>query len=255
MPKQVVARISRQLRHRVKTFLGTRPGLYFPIFRNREGYGDLLVSADTDICIEGFPRSANSFATGAFQYAQPESVHIAHHTHVAANAMRACELQIPTVVLIRNPVDAIISNISLAKEVQLVEKGKEPDASNLIGFRRQLTAWCAFYEALCPFQSHFVLAPFEEVVEDMGRVIDRANKRFRKTFAAFEHTEKNAEAVHDQLGYHAGPNKRRKAIKQSTQDEFGRALHASSRLQQHVDQARDLRRSLLTESASQIPGT
>lgn len=224
MIKKVVARTSRQLRHRVKTFLGTRPGLYFPVFRNRGGYDDLLVQESTDICIEGFPRSANSFAAGAFEHAQANEVKIAHHTHVAANAMQACNLGVPTIVLIRNPVDAVISNVSLAKEVHLVEHGKLLGEDELIGFRPQISAWTAFYSALKPYQEAFVTAPFSRVIRDMGAVIRATNAYFGTSFTAFQHSEENAARVHQSRGYHAGPNERRASIKERTRTSFDQTL-------------------------------
>jgi len=113
------------LRRRVKTFVGARPRLFFPLFRPRPAFDDLLVTESTDVCIEGFPRSANSFTVGAFRHAQPEPVQVAHHTHVPANAMRACAWRIPTVALVRSPYDAIVSRIALGKEVQCVEHDAE----------------------------------------------------------------------------------------------------------------------------------
>ena len=55
----------------------------------------------TDICIDGYPRSANSFTVRMFRKANPEAV-IAHHTHSVANIKKAIECGIPVVVLIRN---------------------------------------------------------------------------------------------------------------------------------------------------------
>jgi hypothetical protein len=62
-------RFATQLRYRAKQFIGRHPWLYQAVFQNRAGYEDLLVNDETDICIEGFPRSANSFAVGAFEQA------------------------------------------------------------------------------------------------------------------------------------------------------------------------------------------
>jgi len=72
------------LRHRAKYWLGRRPRLYHWTYRLRDGYADRLVTDATDLCVEGFPRSANSFAVGAFEHAQPEPLSIAHHNHVPA---------------------------------------------------------------------------------------------------------------------------------------------------------------------------
>ena len=121
----------KQLRFRLKTFLGTRPRLYFPFFRVKNGHSDLLVDETTDLCVEGFPRSANSFTVSAIQSAQPQSLSVAHHTHVPANAIRATRLRIPTLILIRNPGDAIISWTALryqSKNVSVNDAAGSPQS-------------------------------------------------------------------------------------------------------------------------------
>ena len=62
---QSLARWIRILRFRLKTFLGTRPALYFPVYCYRTGHTNLLVDSTSDLCVEGFPRSANSFTVNA----------------------------------------------------------------------------------------------------------------------------------------------------------------------------------------------
>ena len=41
----------------------------------------MLYSKETELVIEGFPRSANTFAVLAFDYAQPDDVKLAHQLH------------------------------------------------------------------------------------------------------------------------------------------------------------------------------
>ncbi|WP_176521814.1 hypothetical protein [Longimonas halophila] len=237
----------RILRHHLKTFLGTRPALYFPIFRRRSGYDALLVDQDTDICIEGFPRSANSFAAGAFEAAQSHNIRLAHHTHVAANAMRACERGIPAIVLIRDPRDAIVSNIALAHEVRLVETGAVPE--QISGFGRQLEAWQAFYDALKPHEDQFVTAPFKQVIEDFGAVIQAVNVRFDTDFDVFNHTKEAADAIHAGRGYHAGPNQRRGEIKERVRTAFEEELKSDKRLRRTLEHARETHAAYLTRAS------
>ena len=61
----------------------------------------------TRICIEGYPRSANTFAGRLFHLANP--VPIAHHTHLINNVKLALGYGIPVLILIRDPADAIAS--------------------------------------------------------------------------------------------------------------------------------------------------
>jgi hypothetical protein len=141
--------------------------LFFPIHRRRSGYKSLLVSEKTDICIEGYPRSANSFAVGAFQHAQKHPVRVAHHTHIPANVMRACERGIPTLVLIRDPTDAVVSHVALSKQTQLQGSEKENPVQK-IPYKARLRAWMRFYRSLQPYRDRLVAATMDAVLETWG---------------------------------------------------------------------------------------
>ena len=232
-------RWTHTLRHRAKTFIGARPWLFFPIFRRRSTFDDLLVTRETDICIEGFPRSANSFAVGAFEHAQSEPIRIAHHTHVPANAMRACEWDIPTLVLIRDPYDAIVSGTALSKQIQEEEHGVDTPIQR-VPFHFKLSSWHTFYRSLLPYHNKFLSAALGTVVEDMGTVIDRINERFGTEFDRFEHTPETVEEVHSGRGYHAGPSQRRADLKQETQADFDEHLEAGTALQRTLKRAKAL---------------
>jgi hypothetical protein len=67
------------------------------------------VDRRTQIVIEGFPRSGNTFAVAAFQQAQRESVRVAHHLHMPAQVIRAAQWSIPIFLLARKPTDAALS--------------------------------------------------------------------------------------------------------------------------------------------------
>ena len=52
---------------------------YLQLARRRKGRA--VVGPDTELVIEGFPRTANTFAVFAFQTAQARPVRVAHHLH------------------------------------------------------------------------------------------------------------------------------------------------------------------------------
>jgi len=231
----------RTARRWAKTVVGARPTLFFPLFRPRSAFDDLLVTRTTDLCIEGFPRSANSFAVQAIRHAQPHPIEIAHHTHVPANAMRACEWDIPTVVLVRAPDDAIVSRIALDKEGQLVEQGANTPRQR-VAFPAWLHAWRSFYRALVPYreQGRLIVAPFPAVIQDMGHVIEQVNAHFGTTFVPFDHTDEAVAAVRAGQGYHAGPSDRRERLKAETRTDLDRALRADRSLERRMDAAKQL---------------
>jgi hypothetical protein len=56
------------------------------------------VSRTTEIVIEGYPRSGNTFAVVAFRLAQGREIEIAHHLHAAAQIKRAARLDVPAFI-------------------------------------------------------------------------------------------------------------------------------------------------------------
>jgi hypothetical protein len=210
----------------VRTFVGARPGLYFPMQWLRGGtHRERLVDGATNLCVEGFPRSANSFAVGAIEAAQDASINIAHHAHVPAPAMRACRLGIPTLILIRDPVEAVISLRGLSYQTD--RRAGRPLRDD-VPFASKLEAWMTFYDCLAPFRDQFVVAPFEVVVRDMGAVIKALNAAFGLTLTPFDHTESNVQALREQYGYHALPSDERAALKQRARHEFEAEVEGDS---------------------------
>ncbi|MBW2123995.1 MAG: hypothetical protein JRH07_19420 [Deltaproteobacteria bacterium] len=135
---------------------------------------------DTEIVIEGYPRSANTFAVAAFLLAQGRPARIAHHLHVPAQVIQAVRWGIPTVVLIRRPEDAVLSRLV-----------RRPNLSAETALRDYI----AFYRTIAPYREGFVVAPFDEVINNFGQVVARVNGRFGTAFVPFEHTEENIRRV------------------------------------------------------------
>src|SRR5215207_3292428 len=159
---------------------GSHPAGYFSLYRLLRTRKDLTraVTPDTQVVIEGFPRSGNSFARRAFIMAQGEAfdvTRIAHHLHVPAQVVRAARLQIPTLVLIRRPKDAVLSLVI-----------RDP-----ISVDQALRYYVSFYETSEKYRDAYVLGLFEEVTEDFGQVIKRMNDKFGTTFSLFRHDEEN----------------------------------------------------------------
>jgi len=212
-----VHRTAATLRYRAKHWLGRRPRLYHWTYRLRGGYADRLVTDATDLCVEGFPRSANSFAVGAIEHAQADPLRIAHHNHVPAPILRAVDRSIPTIVLLRDPVEAVISNRGLQLQIGAIEGGPTPPH---VPYTTQLRAWHRFYEAVWRVRDRVVVAPFEVVTDDVGRIVDAVNDRFGTDLARFEHTDEHVRAVRERRGYHALPSEQRDELKIQARTRF-----------------------------------
>ena len=182
IPSPIVSAV-RRLRHNLITVpLSTHPLLFFPVLRIYILFSGVthsrIVSKNTDIVIDGFPRSANTFATRAFEVSQSRPVKIAHHVHAAAQIIAAAKRGIPTLVLIRQPDEAVKSYLVRHPYLKTVDVLKE---------------YLQFYESIRTLRNSYVVATFGQVTTDFGTVIRRVNEKFGKDFDEFDHTEENVE--------------------------------------------------------------
>lgn len=162
-----------RLRWEARTLAGRSPLLSSLLVRN-SGYP---VRDDTDIVIEGFPRTGNTFAVVAFLMAQePDEVRVAHHTHVPATLLAAVRRGLPAVALVREPREACLS---FAVRLPSLTLGQA------------LRSYAAFYSPLLPHRGRLVVAPFEQVTADLGPIIRTVNARFGTSFVELEHTQAN----------------------------------------------------------------
>lgn len=171
------------VRFHMHSYLGQWQFSFF-IYKLFNLYQEYVVTYDTDLMIEGYPRTASSFCYHAFHLMQKCEMSVAYHLHSPAHVLRAIKMQVPTVVLIRDPRDAVASSFV-----------REPYMS--IGVL--LTRYWIFYRTLLPFRHRFVVADFAEVTTDFGSVIDRINDKYNANFLRFEHTAENLRRVSDEL--------------------------------------------------------
>ena len=74
---------------RTRLYAGKHPLFFFGAYSPRRKYRGLLVDGGTQMVIEGFPRSGNTFAVFAFRHAQRRDIRVAHHLHAPAQVIRA----------------------------------------------------------------------------------------------------------------------------------------------------------------------
>lgn len=164
----------RRARHTVRTRATEHPALYLPFARRKyPGPSPEVLGAKTELVIDGYTRSASTFAVYALQLAQERPVRLAHHLHAPAQLIAAARKEIPALLLIREPRGAILS--------QLV---REPG----VAMRDALVAYVRFHECLLAYQDRLVVGEFETVTGDFGSVIRRLNQRFGLTLTEFAHT-------------------------------------------------------------------
>ena len=171
----------KTIRRRAQIYVGKYPAVFSGLYRLKGE--DRVVRPMTQLVIEGYPRSANTFAVWAFRQAQHEEVHLAHHLHHPAQVIQAARWKVPTIVLIREPKDAVISWVV-----------RDPQPADLA-----LRHYVSFYETVAKYRDAYVLGSFEEVTGDYGIVIERLNDKFGTNFSVFHHTDENVKKVFSRI--------------------------------------------------------
>lgn len=168
------ARRPRRIRHRVRTLASEHPGVYLRFARRKyAGPSPRVIDAGTALVIDGYTRSASTFAVYAFQLAQPSPVHVAHHLHAAAQLIEAARRSVPTLLVVREPRGAILSQVVREPDVDLLDA--------MYAYRR-------FHESLMAYRAAFCIADFGEITSDFGSVTRRLNEKYGTSFGVFSGT-------------------------------------------------------------------
>jgi len=173
----------QRLRHHVVAFLRRQPVVFPLLLRFRRGRRELLASPTTDLVIDGYMRSANTFAYHAFRRGNPDAV-VAHHLHSTLQFTRAARFGVPALLLVRSPDDAVASAVVQA-----------PTLSTSVALRE----WTAFYRSVWPFRDQYVIGRFDEVTNEFSSVIRRVNDAFGAAFVEYESSEQSDAQVFDTI--------------------------------------------------------
>lgn len=149
-----------------------------------ERYRRLGVHRDTELVIEGYPRSANSFAALAIIESQHRPVAAAHHLHALSQIKLGVRRGLPVLVLIREPKAAALS-LTIRAELPSVVWALEE--------------YLDFYRGVEQLLERVVVVDYEEVVTDMGAATRRLNARFGTCFDEFRHTDENVAKIYNRL--------------------------------------------------------
>jgi hypothetical protein len=128
-----------------------------------------FVDRHTDIVIEGYPRSGNTFAYVSFLLAQREArnLSVAHHVHGLFQIKYAVQRNIPIMVIIRNPEDAILSLYIRSPAVSM---------------RTLCEDYWTYYTCVKSCLESVFLVDFSAVTSDFPRVLEQFNLRFGTAF-------------------------------------------------------------------------
>lgn len=219
------------LRYRAITALSTQPEVFYSLRRISGRSRAQTVQPDTEIVIEGFPRSANSTTVHDFLERQERPVRVAHHLHHAAQLVRAARWEIPAIALIRPPRPAVLSFLALAEEAR--RRGDGP--GRRLSIEDAICGWLAFYGTARRYREALLLAPFDWVTADLEGVIEALNARFGTAF----HATPVVRTPQPSLGWHARANDLRRRIGEELEAEFDAACRLR-RVRENMRRADDL---------------
>jgi len=147
------------LKFKLRLLIRQSPLLYKIVKGNRIKATDnswVLCTKDTDMCLEGYPGSANSFLFNVLSYLKP-SLKIAHHTHSIANIRLSLKYNTPTLIIIRRPQDAITSRILRFES----------------NFELSILEYLWFYQFVLQYNKRFLIVTFEEVTNNTSNVLSK----------------------------------------------------------------------------------
>ena len=150
----------RILRQYLRYYFGNRLMIQLPYRKNN-------VTNRSNICIEGYPRSANSWFNRYFKRSNPNS-NIAHHIHLLSQVVKALKYNIPTVVLIRNPLDCISS-------LHVFNNGET--SLNL-----EIIEYITYYTHINKIKGKLVLVKFETAIQNPHRAVQAINDKYNLLF-------------------------------------------------------------------------
>lgn len=181
--------LREEIKYRFLYFANAYPAIFIPIARTRYRHlTDFLVDRDTDLVIEAFGRSGTTFANFAFLSAQDRPgkdrpVKTVHHTHAAAQIITAVRMKVPTMVIVRPPLESALSHM----------------ARHQIPARPALVAWIRYHRRILPYLDRLVVTTFDDMTRDFGAVIERINQTFGTSFRVWQHTKENEEQIFEQI--------------------------------------------------------
>ena len=98
---------------KLRNFIKSNPLLYkiwFYSYRTRTGDKVRLPRADDHLYFDGYPRSGNTYISGLISHVYTD-IKFTSHLHVIAGIKLALKQNLPVLIVIRKPEDAVISNL------------------------------------------------------------------------------------------------------------------------------------------------
>ena len=187
----------RRLLRWCRVRLSYRPAFLPLVIRFTPRGGDRRISWRTQLVVEGFPRSSNTFAAAAIRTVTEDRLVVASHVHTPSQVLAAVQREVPVLFVVRPPRECIRSAMVASPHVRLTAFLEE---------------WIAHHEAVWPLRDHLVVATFDQVTTEMNSVIHRLDHRFGLDIPAVLDRPDVVDRVHrlmadDHDRWHSGDHK------------------------------------------------
>jgi len=120
-----------------------------------------LFSDNYDLLVDGFKRSANTYASVAFRLSQP-NLRVRCHCHNPMYVIQSVRWGKPVCVLVRNPVAAISSFVIHSRR----------------NFSSAIEDYIDYYRTLIPYRRNILIVSFDQVTNDFRGVVRAVNSRY-----------------------------------------------------------------------------
>lgn len=178
--RQFRSRVPTMVKRRIWRIMVENRALSSAYFALDPDLRDRRPRRSTELVIDGYIRSANTYALCAFLHANGEDRGVSHHIHHPVVFEKAARLGIPALLVVRRPEDVLASSLQFLPEAAA---------------HQVLATYALYHERMLALNDSIVVSDFPETVSNFGAAISRVNSRFGTDFAPYRKTPENEASV------------------------------------------------------------
>lgn len=153
--------------------------LWYHLYRKWRGVKIDYFDSQTELYFDGFPRSGNTFALHLISKIWPD-MHIVHHFHAIAAVKIALANNIPTFILLRDPLNAISS--WYLKELSMQNRSFKPSEINHQFLKSLVIDYYHYYKWISNNLIGISIIKFEALINEPASVMLDINNSLNGDF-------------------------------------------------------------------------
>ena len=174
----------RRLLRRCKYFVGSHPSLLPILWRLTPGGLSKAITRNTQLVVEGFPRSGNTFFAESISYFLGPDFSIASHAHHIAQIRLAVARGIPCVVLVRHPVEVLASYLIAGPHARPKDVLRE---------------YATYHSQILRLVDEVQVVTFGQAINDFQRTMERVSSRWNLSLVPESFTESDRERILERI--------------------------------------------------------